>query len=131
MLREEVNILVLDDVNTMRMQIKMLLKGFGFRKVTACENTTDALRFLDEDVYHLVLCDWHMELVSGLDFLRFLRDHPKHKEIGFIMVTAECTRERVLEAIQAGVDDYLVKPLTLEQVEGKVCGVLFKKKVLA
>jgi len=131
MLRDEVNILVIEDVSSMRTQIRMILKSFGFRKITLCENAAEGVRLMDAEQFNLILCDWHLGSdISGLDFLKFVREHPTFKDVGFIMVTAESTRESVIEAIRSGVDDYLIKPLTLEQIESKVYGVLMKKRVL-
>jgi two-component system chemotaxis response regulator CheY len=129
--REEVSILVVDDVNTMRVQIRELLKSFGFRKVTICPSGQDAKKFLETDLFHLVLCDWHMAPGDGVDLLQFIRTHPVISDTAFVMVTAENTRDKVMEAIRSGVDDYLVKPLTPAQIQSKVYGVLIKKKVLS
>jgi two-component system chemotaxis response regulator CheY len=130
MLREEVKILVVDDVNTMRVQVKDLLKSFGFRIVTLAENGEAAKAALNTDTYHLILCDWHMTPTDGIDFLKHVRGNEKTKNTAFIMVTAEGTKEKVVEAIKNGVDDYLIKPLTLEQISTKVHGVLIRKQVL-
>jgi len=131
MLREEVGILVIDDVNTMRVQIKDLLKQFGFRKVTLAANGEDAKGFLESESIHLIMCDWHMAPVDGMEFLKYVRAHDTHKTTAFIMVTAEGSKEKVVEAIKSGVDDYLVKPLTPVQIQNKVYGVLLRKQVLA
>jgi two-component system, chemotaxis family, chemotaxis protein CheY len=130
MLREEVGILVVDDVNTMRVQIKDLLKQFGFRKVTLAANGEEAKGFLETEAVHLIMCDWHMTPVDGMEFLKYVRAHDRHKATPFIMVTAESTKEKVVEAIKSGVDDYLVKPLTPIQIQNKVYGVLLRKQVL-
>lgn len=131
MLREEVSILVVDDVNTMRLQIRELLRSFGFRKITMVANGEEAKQVLASDQVQLILSDWHMEPVDGIELLRFIRSFPQTKEIPFILVTAETTREKVMEAIKAGVDDYLIKPLTLQQIQNKVYGVLLRKQVLS
>jgi two-component system chemotaxis response regulator CheY len=130
MLREEVNILIVDDVNTMRVQVKDLLISFGFRNITTAENGDLAKVALSSKDFHLILCDWHMTPVDGMEFLKHVRGQPQTKNIAFIMVTAEGTKEKVVEAIKAGVDDYLIKPLTLDQIETKVHGVLARKQVL-
>lgn len=131
MLREEVGILVVDDVNTMRVQIKDLLKTFGFKKITLASNGEEAKGFLEAEPIHLILCDWHMAPVDGMEFLKYVRAHDTHKGTAFVMVTAEGTKEKVVEAIKSGVDDYLVKPLTPVQIQNKVYGVLLRKQVLA
>jgi two-component system chemotaxis response regulator CheY len=130
MLREEVNILVVDDVNTMRVQIKELLQGFGFRSVKLAQNGQEAEQVLASEPVHLVLCDWHMEPTNGIDLLKHMRSKDNLKDVAFVMVTAESVKEKVVEAIKAGVDDYLVKPLTVEQIQSKVYGVLTRRKIL-
>lgn len=126
---EEVSILVIDDVNSMRIQIKELLRSFGFRKISAVGNGEEAKILIEIDSFHLILADWRMEPTNGLELLKYVRNHPSCKKVAFLMVTAEGTKEKVVEAIQAGVDDYLVKPLTLAQIQNKVFRLLIKKKV--
>jgi two-component system, chemotaxis family, chemotaxis protein CheY len=128
--REDVSILVVDDVNTMRIQIKELLTSFGFRKVSFAANGEEAKKFLESQECHLVMCDMHMEPTSGIDVLRFVRATKEKATLAFIMVTADSTVDAVKNAIKEGVDDYLVKPLTPKQIEIKVYGVLLKKGVL-
>lgn len=132
MLINEVNILVVDDVNAVRFQIKDLLKGMGFRQIQATGSAEEAKVLLDVESFHLVLADWHMTPTDGLDFLKWVRSNPNPKisQVPFILVTGESTKEKVIEAVQAGVDDYIVKPLTIGQVQNRVLGVLTKKKVV-
>ena len=134
MTREEVSILVVDDVNTMRVQVKELLKSFGFCKITVATSGQEAQGLLDSGQagrFHLILADWQMTPIDGLELLKYARNVPGYKDVAFIMVTAENTKDRVVEAIKSGVDDYLVKPLTMEQIQNKVYAVLIKKQVLA
>lgn len=125
----DVNILVVDDVNTVRIQLNDLLKSFGFGQIRTAGSVPEATRVLASEPVHLILCDWHMSPMTGFEFLRSVRQHPEHQKVAFIMVTAEATKERVLEAIQAGVDDYIVKPLTLSQMN-KIYKVLVKRQVI-
>lgn len=130
MVREEVSVLVVDDVNTMRVQIKELLNSFGFRKITAVEGGEAAKAALASNTFHLVLCDWHMEPTDGIAVLKHVRAQPQTKNMAFIMVTAENSMEKVGEAVALGVDDYIIKPLTMETIETKINKVLVKKQVL-
>jgi two-component system chemotaxis response regulator CheY len=131
MLHDEVSILVVDDVNTMRMQIKELLKSFGFKNITVASNGEEAKQFLEVNSYQIILCDWHMSPTDGMELLKYVRLNRDWKELCFVMVTAEGTKECVVGAIKAGVDDYVVKPLTRSQIESKVYGVLLRKKILS
>ena len=130
MTQEDVGVIVIEDVNSMRIQIKDLLKQFGFRKIRTEDNAEKAKLAMELDKYHLILCDWHMEPITGMDFLKYIRAHPTHKDTAFIMVTAESTKERVIDALKCGVDDYLLKPLTIMQIQNKVYGVLLKRNIL-
>lgn len=127
---KEISVLVIDDVNTMRIQIKELLRGFGFPKVTTCSSGEEAKKLLDSGTYHLILCDWHMAPIDGMELLQWLRAHATLQDTAFIMVTAENTKDRVLDAILWGVDDYIVKPLTAGLIQTRVFGVLKKRKVM-
>lgn len=130
MIREDVNILVVDDVNTMRVQVQELLIAWGFRKVTTAESVDDAKGKLSKDKFDLILCDWHMGASDGMQLLKHVRGDSGMKDMPFILVTAESTKERVVDAVKSGVDDYLVKPITQDMIATKVQAVLKKKGVL-
>lgn len=130
MLLSEVNVLIVDDVNSMRVNIRDLLKAAGFSTIKVSSSVDEAKRILETEPFHLVLCDLHMEPLNGMDFLAYVRAHPVYKLVPFVMVTAENTKEQVLTAIVAGVDDYIMKPFTAVQLQNKIYGVLQKKKVI-
>src|SRR6476620_8501305 len=117
MTREEVCILVVDDVNTMRIQIKELLKGAGFKKISLAASGEEAKQVMAIEQFHLILSDWQMGPTGGLDLLKYVRSHPLYKDVAFIMVTAESTKEKVIEVVKSGVDNYLVKPLTPIEIQ--------------
>jgi two-component system, chemotaxis family, chemotaxis protein CheY len=127
--KPDVKILIVDDVNTIRIHLKEILISAGFRKIKTLANAQEAIELLDQEEMHLILADWHMSPVDGLELLKYVRATPKTKNTPFIMVTAEATRDLVMTAIILGVDDYIVKPLSTLQVE-KIVNVLRKKKVL-
>ena len=130
MLITDINVLVVDDVNAMRVNIRELLKSVGFRMVKVASSVEEAKPILETDAFHLVLADLHMEPLSGLDFLQYVRAHPFYKSVPFVMVTAENAKENVIAAITAGVDDYIMKPFTAVQLQNKVYAVLQRKKVI-
>ncbi len=130
MLRTEVKILVVDDVSAVRSQIRSLLKSFGFQLVTVAESGLTAQKLINAGKYDLILSDWHMEPMNGLQLLKYLKSKPETAQIPFIMVTAENTKTKVVEAIKLGIDDYLIKPLTIEQIEEKVHKVLIRRQIL-
>ena len=128
---QDVNILIVDDVNAIRVQIRELLKNVGFERVILSSNGLEARNFLQEDDIHLILCDWHMQPMDGLELLKYCRTSKKYQDVGFIMVTAESTKELVVQAVTHGTDDYMVKPLTVEGIQTKVMAVLLKKRIVS
>ena len=127
---KDVTILVVDDVNSIRLQIKEVLKTFGFHTILLASSGEEAKEMIETRPIHLILCDWAMLPTSGIELLKYCRESIQHKDMPFILVTASNTQEEVVEAVQAGVDDYIVKPLTMGQVQTKVFKVLTRKKVL-
>jgi two-component system chemotaxis response regulator CheY len=126
----EVPVLVAEDVNSTRFQIRDVLKECGFRKIALAASGEEAKACLLAEPALLVLCDWYMSPIDGFEVLKFVRSTERLKQMAFIMVTGESTKERVIDAIHAGVDDYLVKPLTNVQVQSKVLQILKKRKFI-
>lgn len=127
---KDIQVVICDDVNAMRVQIKELLKSVGFEHVHLTTNGQEAIGALDQMPVHLVLCDWKMSPVDGMELLSYIKQHPKHNAVAFLMVTGETSKELVIQAITAGVDDYIVKPLTSESIQSKVLQTLKKKGVI-
>lgn len=118
-------ILVVDDMVTMRRIIKNILKQLGFVNVDEAENGQEALQKLRGDTYGLVVSDWNMPVMTGIDMLRAIRADERLKSIPVLMVTAEAQQSNLIEAVQAGVSNYIVKPFTAETMQEKL-GKIFK-----
>lgn len=127
MANKDIRILVVDDFSTMRRIIRGILKRLGYHKIEEAEEGQSALKKLKEGSFHLVICDWNMPVMSGLDLLKAVRADEQLKSIPFLMVTAEAKRENILEAIQSGVTNYIVKPFT-EEVLSKKLDEIFSTK---
>ena len=112
-------ILVVDDMSTMRRIVKNILKQLGFNNLEEAENGQEALTKLKADTYGFVVSDWNMPVMMGIDMLRAIRADEKLKKIPVLMVTAEAQKENLMEAVQAGVSDYVVKPFTAETKQEK------------
>jgi len=125
-----ISLLIVEDVVAMRTRIKDICREIGFAQITTVANGQEAKIAMDVDDYQLILADWYTEPLSGLELLRIVRSDPSRNKCAFVMVTAENTREKVIEAIKAGVDDYLVKPLTAAQLQSKVVSALVKRGIL-
>ncbi|QPD04833.1 MAG: chemotaxis regulator transmitting signal to flagellar motor component [Candidatus Nitrospira kreftii] len=118
-------ILVVDDMVTMRRIVKNMLKQLGFPNCDEAENGQEALQKLRGDTYGFVVSDWNMPVMSGIDMLRAIRADDKLKAIPVLMVTAEAQQSNLVEAVQAGVSNYIVKPFTAETMQEKL-GKIFK-----
>lgn len=118
-------IMVVDDMSTMRRIVKNLLKQLGFANVDEAENGQEALIKLRADKFGFVVSDWNMPVMSGIELLRAIRADEGLKAIPVLMVTAEAQKENIIEAVQAGVSNYVVKPFTAETLQEKM-GKIFK-----
>ena len=116
-------ILIVDDYKTMLRIIRTLLKQLGFENVDEAIDGSSALKSLRDKDYGLVISDWNMEPMTGLQLLREVRADGKLKHIPFIMVTAESKTENVIAAKEAGVTNYIVKPFNAETLKQKLVTV--------
>lgn len=118
-------IMVVDDMSTMRRIVRNVLKQIGFTNVEEAENGKEALDKLKAEPYGFVVSDWNMPVMTGIDMLRAIRADGSLKDIPVLMVTAEAQKENIVEAVQAGVSNYIVKPFTAEALQDKM-GKIFK-----
>jgi len=116
----KMKILVVDDFSTMRRIVKNLLKQLGFENIDEAEDGAQAYSKLKEGSYGFVVTDWNMPNMDGLDLLKKVRSDPEIKDTPMLMVTAEAEKEKVITAIQAGVNNYIVKPFTGEVLKEKM-----------
>ncbi|WP_447972139.1 chemotaxis response regulator CheY [Nitrospira sp. Kam-Ns4a] len=113
-------IMVVDDMSTMRRIVKNILKQLGFANVEEAENGQEALAKMRADRFNFVVSDWNMPVMSGIELLRAIRADGELKDIPVLMVTAEAQKENIIEAVQAGVSNYIVKPFTAETLQEKM-----------
>ncbi|MBW7851068.1 MAG: response regulator [Rhodospirillales bacterium] len=118
------NILIVDDYKTMLRIIRNLLRQLGFVNIDEATDGSMALEKLRNNHFGLVISDWNMEPMTGLQLLREVRADPKLKATPFIMVTAESKSENVIAAKEAGVSNYIVKPFNAETLKSKMVSVL-------
>jgi two-component system, chemotaxis family, chemotaxis protein CheY len=119
-----ITILIVDDFASMRRIIKGTLKSIGFSNFIEAEDGILALKTLEKEKIDLIISDWIMPNMNGLEFLKAVKKDDRFKGIPFIMVTAEGQKGNVLEAINAGVSNYIVKPFTPETLQSKLKKVL-------
>ena len=118
------NILIVDDYKTMLRIIRNLLKQLGFNHVDEATDGSMALQKLRDKDYGLVISDWNMEPMTGIQLLREVRADSKLKNLPFIMITAESKTENVVAAKEAGVNNYIVKPFNAATLKTKLSSVL-------
>ncbi len=117
-------VLVVDDFSTMRKIVKNNLKGMGFNNIIEAENGQKALEELKKESVGLIISDWNMPVMTGIELLKAVRGDAGLKSIPFIMVTAEGQKDNVMEAAKAGVSNYVVKPFTPDTFSEKLQKVL-------
>jgi two-component system chemotaxis response regulator CheY len=115
-----IKVLVVDDFATMRRIVKGVLKQLGFSSIIEAEDGSGALETLKNEKVGLIVSDWNMPKMTGLDLLKAVRGDDDLKGIPFIMVTAEGQKDNVVEAVKAGVSNYIVKPFTPETFSEKL-----------
>ena len=122
-LDKAMSILIVDDYKTMLRIIRNLLKQLGFDNVDEASDGATALQRLREKEFGLVISDWNMEPMTGLQLLKEVRADAKLAHIPFVMVTAESKTENVIAAKEAGVTNYIVKPFNAETLKQKLTAV--------
>ncbi|MFN3505284.1 MAG: response regulator [Caldimicrobium sp.] len=115
-----VKILIVDDFATMRKIIRNILIQLGFKNILEADDGTTALDILSKEKVDLIISDWNMPKMSGLELLKAVRGNEATKDLPFIMVTAEAQKENILEAIKYKVSQYIVKPFTPETLKEKL-----------
>jgi two-component system chemotaxis response regulator CheY len=125
----KMHVLVVDDFATMRKIIRNILKQVGFEHIHEADDGTTALPILRDENIGLVVTDWNMPNMSGLELLQKIRGNIKTQNIPVIMVTAEGQKENIIAAVKAGVDNYIVKPFTAETLKEKLDAVFKKRRI--
>jgi len=121
---KSMNVLIVDDYKTMLRIIRNLLKQIDFNNVEEATDGSDALVKLRSGNFGLVISDWNMQPMTGLELLQEVRQDSRLKSLPFIMITAESKTENVVAAKQAGVSNYIVKPFNAETLREKIEKVL-------
>lgn len=122
-----VKILVVDDVTSMRNVTKSILMVADYTNVTLASDGAKALELLNTEPYDLIICDWEMPNMSGLEVLIEIRKNEKLKDIPFLMLTANTEKIKVDVAIKAGATDYVIKPIQASALIEKINNCLSKK----
>lgn len=119
-MNKDMKILIVDDFSTMRRIIKNLLRDLGFTNTQDADDGSTALPMLKKGDYDFLVTDWNMPGMTGIDLLKAVRADPQLQHLPVLMVTAEQKREQIIEAAQAGVNGYIVKPFTAVTLKEKI-----------
>lgn len=117
---KNMKVLIVDDFSTMRRIIRNLLRDLGYNNTQEADDGTTALPMLQAGGFDFVITDWNMPGMQGIDLLKAIRSDAKLAKIPVLMVTAEQKREQIVEAAQAGVNGYIVKPFTAVTLKEKL-----------
>ena len=113
-------VLVVDDFSTMRRIVKNILRQLGFNNVVEADDGTTAWDVLNRDKIDFIISDWNMPQMTGIDLLRKVRSSEEFADLPFLMVTAEAQQENIIQAVQAKVSNYIVKPFTAEVMKQRI-----------
>ena len=123
---QNMKILTVDDFSTMRRIIRNMLRQLGYTNIVEAEDGAEALSLLQREKMDFVISDWNMPNMSGLELLKAIRADEHLKPLPVLLVTAEALKENVVEAVKAGVNNYVVKPFTAETLKEKI-DAIFKE----
>jgi len=117
---KDMRILIVDDFSTMRRILKNILRQLGFQNIIEADDGSTAVDLLKSEEVDMIICDWNMPNMTGIEFLKHVRQTEELKDIPFLMVTAEAQQENIIEAVKAKVSHYVVKPFTAETLGAKI-----------
>jgi two-component system, chemotaxis family, chemotaxis protein CheY len=123
----QLRFLVVDDFSTMRRIVKNLLQELGYANVQEADDGSTALPMLKSGNFDFVITDWNMPQLPGLELLKAVRADPNLAHLPVLMVTAEAKREQIVEAAQAGVSGYVIKPFTAQTLGEKLAKILLAR----
>ena len=121
--------LVVDDSSTMRRIIINTLQKLGYQHVLEASNGLEALDKLAGSPADLIITDWNMPGMSGIEFVRNVRSHTAHATLPVLMVTTNAAKDDIVEALRAGVNSYIVKPFTSDTIKEKLESIMGGERV--
>lgn len=119
-----IRFLVVDDFSTMRRMVRVVLNELGYDNVTEADDGDSALPILKQGGIDFLVTDWNMPGMQGLELLKAVRSDPKLAKLPVLLVTAEAKRDQIVEAAQAGVSGYVLKPFTAQTLKAKIEKIL-------
>lgn len=123
---KDLTVLIVDDFLTMRRIVRKILRDLDFQNIIEAEDGTVAVDVLKNNKIDLIVSDWNMPKMTGLELLKHVRSQDETKDMPFLMVTAEAQKENIVEAVKAKVSNYIVKPFTAATLEEKLAKIVPK-----
>jgi len=117
---KNIKILIIDDFATLRMSLRSILEQLGYSEIDEAEEGQEAIGKLKEKDYDLIISDIDMPLMNGFELLNHIKKDDNLKNIPIIFITAEAEREKIVEAIKAGLDAYITKPFSISTLQQKI-----------
>jgi two-component system chemotaxis response regulator CheY len=127
---DKVRVLIVDDMPSMRAVMGGILRNLGFAKISEADSGTAAIRRLDAGGIDLVITDWNMPGMTGVELIETIRRSELYGKVPILMVSAEAKRPNILEAAQNGVDGFIVKPFTPSVLSEKLAFILYRKRAV-
>jgi two-component system, chemotaxis family, chemotaxis protein CheY len=121
---KDLTVLIVDDFLTMRRIVRKILRDLDFQNIIEAEDGTAAIDVLKTNKVDLIVSDWNMPKMTGLELLKHVRSDDRTKDLPFLMVTAEAQKENIVEAVKARVSNYIVKPFTAATLEEKLSKIV-------
>ncbi len=118
------SVLIVDDMKTIRLKLKQVCKDIGIQAVYEAMDGVQALEMLEGVSVDLVLSDWNMPNMTGIELVAKIRENPKIAKVPVIFITSENEKGAILKSLMSGVTDYIVKPFPDAIVKQKICGIL-------
>ncbi|MBF7073620.1 response regulator [Glaciecola sp. MH2013] len=128
-LLKKIDILIIDDMESMISLIVSCVRALGAEKINTASNGEMAWKMLNKKHYHLIICDWDMPKMTGIQLLKLVKESELHRDIPFLLLTAATEKAQVLEAVKAGVNDYLSKPFQPKELDYRIIKLLRKVNV--
>lgn len=120
----DITILIVDDVPAIRKVLRRILKQLDFKSLVEAGDGKEAWDILESQPIDLIIADWNMPKMNGLELLKMIRSSDTHKMIPFLMLTGKVEKENIIEAVNAGATNYVVKPFTAEIISNKLGKIL-------
>lgn len=121
---ESKTVLIVDDMRMTRMKLRKICTDLGIKNINEAVDGAQALEMLAQSKPDLILSDWNMPNISGIELIQKIRDNPAFSTIPVIFITAEAEKNSIIKSLQFGVADYILKPFNDENVKSKICSAL-------